>query len=127
MWQSVSGVAVGAALGALLRWWLGGRLNPLVPILPLGTLAANLIGGYVVGLALAIFAARPELSDGWRLFVITGFCGGLTTFSSFSAEVVHLLQAGRQLTAVAAIALHVGGSLVATLAGIATVGALRSR
>ncbi|HMM72486.1 MAG TPA: fluoride efflux transporter CrcB [Rhodocyclaceae bacterium] len=127
MWQSVSGVAVGAALGALLRWWLGGRLNPLAPILPLGTLAANLIGGYVVGLALAIFAARPELSDGWRLFVITGFCGGLTTFSSFSAEVVHLLQAGRQLTAVAAIALHVGGSLVAPLAGIATVGALRSR
>jgi len=127
MWQSVSGVALGAALGALLRWWLGGRLNPLIPALPLGTLAANLIGGYVVGLALAIFAARPELSDGWRLFVITGFCGGLTTFSSFSAEVVHLLQAGRQLTAVAAIALHVGGSLVATLVGIATVGALRGR
>ena len=125
MWQSVSGVAVGAALGALLRWWLGGRLNPLVPILPLGTLAANLIGGYVVGLALAIFAARPELSDGWRLFVITGLAGGLSTFSTFSAELLTLLRDGRLGWSASMLALHVGGSLTMAALGMASASITR--
>lgn len=118
-------VAAGAALGALLRWQLGERLNALLPTLPLGTLAANLLGGYLVGVALAVIAALPTLSPEWRLFVITGFLGGLTTFSTFSAEIVQQLQQGRLGWALAGIAAHLGGSLVATAAGIGTVWLLR--
>jgi fluoride exporter len=86
MLGSVLSISAGASLGALLRWLLAGRLNPLFPSLPLGTLAANLIGGYLVGVAVAIFANMPELSPQARLFVITGFLGGLTTFSTFSGK-----------------------------------------
>lgn len=118
-------VAAGAALGALLRWQLGERLNALLPTLPLGTLAANLLGGYLVGVALAVIAALPTLSPEWRLFVITGFLGGLTTFSTFSAEIVQQLQQGRLGWTLAGIAAHLGGSLVATAAGIGTVWLLR--
>ncbi|WP_242569205.1 fluoride efflux transporter CrcB [Rhodocyclus gracilis] len=113
-------ISLGAMLGALLRWGLGSKLNELFPSLPPGTLAANLIGGYIVGLAVAGFAQAPGLALEWRLFIITGFCGGLTTFSTFSAEVVSLLQQGRLSMAIAAIAVHVGGSLLATLAGLAS-------
>ncbi len=91
---SVLSVCAGASLGALLRWLLAGRLNPVFPALPLGTLAANLIGGYLIGVAIAVFANLPELSPQARLFVVTGFLGGLTTFSTFSAEVVTQLQQG---------------------------------
>ena len=111
---------MGAALGALLRWQLGISLNRLLPSLPPGTLAANLIGGYVIGLAVACFAQSPAIAPEWREFIITGFCGGLTTFSTFSAEVVTLLKDGRSTWAVATIAAHVTGSLCATLAGMAT-------
>jgi CrcB protein len=121
MWKSVIAIAVGAALGALLRWQLGARLNAVFPTLPPGTLAANLIGGYVIGLAIAFFAALPSLAPEWRLLVITGFCGGLTTFSTFSAEIATLLQEGRPGWALAGIAAHVAGSLVATAAGLYTV------
>lgn len=120
MWKPVLAISVGAALGALLRWQLGVRLNSLMPVLPPGTLAANLIGGYVVGLAIAYFAQAPGIAPEWRLLVITGFCGGLTTFSTFSAEVVTLLQEGRLGWAVGAMALHVSGSFVMTAAGIVT-------
>ena len=115
----------GAGCGALLRWWLGGLLNPVFPTLPLGTLAANLIGGLLVGAASAYFTQHTALPPEWRLLVITGFCGGLTTFSTFSAEVVALLQHGRVLMASAAIGAHLAGSLLATVAGLLTVEALR--
>jgi len=121
MWKSIAAVSVGSSLGALLRWWLGARLNAHFPPIPPGTLAANLIGGYVVGVAVAFFATYTALAPEWRLLVITGFCGGLTTFSTFSAEIVSLLQQGRGTWALAAAAVHLGGSLLMTLAGIGTV------
>jgi fluoride exporter len=120
MWKAVLAISVGSALGALLRWVLGSQFNAMYPPIPPGTLAANLVGGYVVGLAVAYFAQAPEISPEWRLFIITGFCGGLTTFSTFSAEVVALLQQERVRAACGAIAAHVSGSLVMTLAGIAS-------
>ncbi|TWI54978.1 camphor resistance protein CrcB [Pseudomonas duriflava] len=120
MLKTVLAIALGAAAGAVLRWFLGLRLNALLPFVPPGTLAANLIGGYVIGLALAFFAATPSLSPEWRLLIVTGFCGGLTTFSTFSAEVVALLQQGRIAWALGAIAVHVCGSLMMTGAGMLT-------
>ena len=120
MFAAILAISLGAALGALSRWGLSVGLNHFFPTLPPGTLLANLIGGYFVGLAVALFALRPELPAEWRLFVITGFLGGLTTFSTFSAEVVHALQAGRTGWAAATVATHVLGSLALTLAGLAT-------
>ena len=125
MLASIVSISAGASLGALLRWFLSERLNPLLPFLPPGTLAANLIGGYLVGVAIAVFAGLPDLSPQWRLFVVTGFLGGLTTFSTFSAEVVTQLQQGRAGWALAIAALHLSGSLVLTALGIATVSWLR--
>lgn len=121
MWRAIAAVSLGSSLGALLRWWLGARLNAHFPPIPPGTLAANLIGGYVVGVAVALFATYTAIAPEWRLLVITGFCGGLTTFSTFSAELVTLLQQGRAGWALAAAAAHLGGSLLMTLAGIGTV------
>ena len=121
MWRSIAAVCVGASLGALLRWWLGAQLNSLFPVVPPGTLAANLVGGYVVGLAIAFFAMYSAIAPEWRLLIITGFCGGLTTFSTFSAEIVTLLQQGRSLWALGAAAMHLSGSVLMTLAGIGTV------
>ncbi|TAK91265.1 MAG: fluoride efflux transporter CrcB [Burkholderiaceae bacterium] len=125
MLNSILAISVGASLGALLRWLLGLWLNALFPTIPPGTLLANLIGGYLIGLALALFVQHPELPPAWRLFVITGFLGGLTTFSTFSAEVTSLLQQGRILWATGAIGVHVAGSLFMTLLGLATVGSLK--
>jgi len=119
-------IALGAALGALLRWQLGVRLNAWFPELPPGTLAANLIGGVVIGAAIAGFSTWSGIPAVWRLFLTTGFCGGLTTFSTFSAEVFALLQHGRFVLALVAMALHVGGSLLATAGGFATVKLLRA-
>jgi CrcB protein len=113
-------------LGAVLRWLLAGRLNPIFPALPLGTLAANLVGGYLVGVAVAVFASLPELSPQVRLFVITGFLGGLTTFSTFSAEVITQLQQGHTAWALATALAHLLGSFALTALGIATVSWLRS-
>ena len=103
-----------------MRWRLGSGLNSLLPSLPPGTLVANLVGGYIVGVAIAYFALAPNLAPEWRLFLITGFCGGLTTFSTFSAEVITLLQDGRLTWAAVSIAAHVIGALLTTLAGLAT-------
>ena len=121
MWKAIAAISVGASLGALLRWWLGMTLNQHFPAIPPGTLAANLIGGYVIGVAIAVFGTYSALAPEWRLFVITGFCGGLTTFSTFSAEVVTLLQQGRAFWALAAAGTHLVGSVLMTLAGIGTV------
>src|SRR3982074_3165768 len=109
MWKSIVAICVGASLGALFRWWLGARLNSFFPAIPPGTLAANLIGGYIIGLAVAFFAAFPALAPEWRLLIITGFCGGLTTFSTFSAEGVTLLQEGRPPSIFGRIARRFGG------------------
>jgi CrcB protein len=125
MWKAVAAVSIGASLGALLRWWLGLALNQYFPAIPPGTLAANLIGGYVVGVAVAVFAAYAAIAPEWRLLVITGFCGGLTTFSTFSAEVVTLMQQGRPLWAFGAAAVHLLGSVLMTFAGIGTVALMR--
>jgi CrcB protein len=120
--KSIIAISLGASLGALLRWVLGFSLNSLFPEIPPGTLAANLIGGYIIGLAVAFFASFSGLAPEWRLFLITGFCGGLTTFSTFSSELVTHLQEGRPLWACGAAAAHLMGSVLMTLAGIGTVG-----
>ncbi len=124
MLSAALAVALGAALGALCRWGLGAALNAAFPLLPPGTLLANLVGGYGIGLALG-WAAQATLPPEWKLFVVTGFLGGLTTFSAFSAEVVGLLQAGRAGWALATAALHLAGSLLLTVAGYASAEALR--
>ncbi len=121
MLNSIVAISLGAALGAVLRWLLGLSLNSLFPTIPLGTLTANLIGGYLIGVAVTLFAGHPGLAPEWRLLVITGFLGGLTTFSTFSAEVTALLQEGRLLWAAMAISAHVAGSLLMTILGIASV------
>ncbi|MGA2187882.1 MAG: fluoride efflux transporter CrcB [Steroidobacteraceae bacterium] len=120
-WRSMVAVAVGGVLGCLLRWVLALIFNRYFPTVPPGTLAANLIGCYVIGVALAVFTANPGIPIEWRLFVSTGFCGGLTTFSTFSAEVVTLMQSGRMAWAMGTITVHLIGSLAMTIAGIATV------
>ena len=121
MWRSFIAVSVGGVLGCLLRWGLAVFLNRYFPAIPPGTLAANLVGCYIIGAAVAFFTAYPAFAPEWRLFVTTGFCGGLTTFSTFSAEIVLLLQAGRPLSALAGVGAHLIGSLLMTFAGIATV------
>ena len=125
MLSAIIAIGLGAALGALLRWGLAVGLNHVFPALPPGTLVANLVGGYLIGLAIALFAQAPQLPPEWRLFVITGFLGGLTTFSTFSAEVVNALQQGRLGWAAATVSTHVLGSLGLTLLGLATPALLR--
>jgi len=114
-------IGLGAALGAWMRWGLGLWLNPLFPTMPLGTLAANLIGGYLVGVAVTVFHIHVDLSSEVRLFLITGFLGGLTTFSTFSAEVVALIQRSEYAWAAGAASLHLFGSLLMTGLGIWTI------
>lgn len=117
---SVFAICIGASLGALARWRLGLWLNPGAAI-PFGTLAANLIGGYLVGVCVAVFQALPNLDPVWRLALVTGFLGALTTFSSFSAEVVGMLGQQRYALAFGTTAVHLFGSLLLTIAGIQTV------
>ncbi|MCM2342481.1 fluoride efflux transporter CrcB [Rhodoferax sp.] len=117
---SVLAICIGACLGALARWGLGLWLNPGA-LIPMGTLAANLIGGYLVGVAVAVFQALPHIDPAWRLAIVTGFLGALTTFSSYSAEVVGMLGQQRYLLGLGTAAVHLFGSLLLTLAGIRTV------
>jgi CrcB protein len=124
---SLLAAVFGGALGCIARWQLASVLNSLFPAVPPGTLAANLIGCYLVGIAIAYFAAHPEIPSEWRLLVITGFLGGLTTFSSFAGEVVMLMRQDRLVMACTAIAMHLGGSLLLTFAGMLTVTFFRSR
>lgn len=124
MFRSIIAISIGASAGAVLRWLLGTTFNALFPSIPPGTLLANLLGGYLIGLAVAFFSANAGLAPEWRLLVITGFLGGLTTFSTFSAEVTSLIQQGRLAWAGLAISVHVIGSLVMTLLGLATMAAL---
>ena len=119
MMMPVLAICIGASLGALARWGLGLWLTP-GGLLPWGTLAANLVGGYLIGVAIAAFQAMPQLDSVWRLLLITGFLGGLTTFSSFSAEVVEFLMAERYALALGTATAHVAGSLLMTVIGIKT-------
>lgn len=112
-------VGLGAAIGAWLRWGMGVWLNAVHPALPLGTLAANLVGGFLAGCAFAFFSSSPGLAPEWRLFVITGLLGGLTTFSTFSAEAMVLLQREQYAWALAHSAVHLLGSIAACVAGTA--------
>jgi CrcB protein len=118
-------VGAGAALGAWMRWWLGFMLNATLPALPLGTLAANLIGGYLMGIFMGLFALTSTFPPEVRLFVMTGFLGGLTTFSTFSAEAVTLISRGQFGWAATHVLLHVLGSLVMTGLGMLTVQLIR--
>ncbi len=121
---AIIAISLGAAIGANMRWMLGLGLNALFPAIPPGTLAANLLGAWLIGIAIAAFAAMPDVSAFWRLFVITGFLGALTTFSSFSAEMFANIQAGRIMLALAGVAVHVLGSLAMTGLGLVTFGVL---
>ena len=126
MLLSVTSICAGASAGALLRWLLGTWLNHLWPSIPFGTLAANLVGGYLIGLAFAYLSGHPMLSPEWRLLIITGFLGGLTTFSTFSLEVVTAAQRGDLTSAAAIVFLHLLGSLACTVLGIATFSWVRA-
>ena len=118
MYKAIIAISVGSAAGALLRWFLGLKLNSLLPWLPPGTLAANLIGGYIVGIALAVLVDRPDISPEWRLLIITGFCGGLTTFSTFSLDAFYLLENGAYSAAAAYVLSSVALSIIGFAAGM---------
>lgn len=118
---ALAAVFLGAGVGACVRFGLNEMLNHWLPAMPLGTLAANLVGAYLVGMAIAFFAWRAELSPFWRLLAITGFLGGLTTFSAFSAEVVNAVLRGQPGWALTTVLAHLGGSLLLTALGMATV------
>jgi CrcB protein len=123
--SAVAAVGAGAMFGAWLRWGLGAWLNPVLPSIPLGTLAANLAGGYLVGLAVAYFGDHTAIAPEYRLFAITGFLGALTTFSTFSAEAVALLTRAQYAAWAAHAFVHLAGSIAMTLAGIASWNALK--
>ena len=120
MLKAILAVSIGSAAGGLLRWALSLKLNSAFPALAPGTLAANLLGGYIVGFAIAYFMEATSIPPEWRLLIITGFCGGLTTFSTFSAEVVSMLQQGEWTIAAAIVAAHLIGSIAMTFLGIAS-------
>jgi CrcB protein len=124
MLLGIAAVGCGAAAGACLRWWLGLRLNAILPPLPLGTLAANLVGGFLIGVAVTLFDRFAALPPEARLLVVTGFLGGLTTFSTFSAELTALLLRADLPWALGLLAAHVGGSILLTALGILSVRAV---
>ena len=124
---TVIAICLGASIGALSRWQLGLWLTTSGSLLPWGTLSANLIGGYLVGIGVGVFQQLPDLDPLWRLALVTGFLGALTTFSSFSAEVVGMMQQGRLALAAGTALLHLLGSLSLTLLGLKTVDLLWGR
>lgn len=115
--NSLIAVIVGGATGCVIRWLLAVRLNALFPSLPPGTLIVNLAGGFIIGAAMAWFLRQPQLDPAWKLLIITGLCGGMTTFSTFALEIVTLLQAGNYLWAMISLFTHLVGSLLMTFAG----------
>ena len=126
MLQSLIAISIGASIGATSRWLVGLWLNTFFAHLPLGTLLVNLVGGYFIGVALALFAAHPHWSPEWRLLIVTGFLGGLTTFSTFSLEMAQLLQQEKWLWLFVGISSHVLGSIIMTLFGLWTVATIKA-
>lgn len=124
MLKPLLAVMLGGSVGCVLRWWFGMRFNAFFPNLPPGTLLVNLIGGFVIGGAMAWFIKNPSLDPAWRLLIITGLCGGLTTFSTFTAELMTLLQTGKYLWAMGSALVHVIGSLLMSFAGFALINLL---
>ena len=124
MLKSFMAVLIGGGAGCLLRWLCAMRFNPLFPGLPAGTLLVNLAGGFIIGGAMAWFARHPQLDPAWKLLITTGLCGGLTTFSTFSAELMVMLQSGKYFWAMTSACLHLFGTLLMTFAGFALVTAL---
>ncbi|WP_025123412.1 MULTISPECIES: fluoride efflux transporter CrcB [unclassified Serratia (in: enterobacteria)] len=124
MLSSLLAVFIGGGLGSVLRWAVSLKLNPLSPHIPLGTLTVNLVGGFIIGLALALFTRMTHIDPMWKLLITTGFCGGLTTFSTFSLEVVYLLQDGRFVWAITNMLLNLAGSLAMTLLAFMLVKAI---
>lgn len=110
-------IMIGGAVGCVIRWFFGIKLNSLFPSLPPGTLVVNLLGAFIIGAAMAFFMRHPQMDPAWKLLIVTGLCGGLTTFSTFSVEVFTLLQAGNILWAFTSVMVHVMGSLIMTAAG----------
>ena len=125
MLKAVFLIALGGGLGSVLRWFFSLSFNQVFPTLPLGTLIANLVAGYLIGVFIIVFINNPSIAPEWRLFIITGCLGGLSTFSTFSAEVATLLQQGRMLWGGIVIATHVIGSISMTLLGMMTVTAIK--
>lgn len=124
MWSSLLAVFIGGGLGSMLRWAVSLKLNPLHQHIPLGTLTVNLVGAFIIGLTSALFTRMTNIDPMWKLLITTGFCGGLTTFSTFSLEVVYLLQDGRIVWAIANMLLNLAGSLAMTLLAFMLVRAL---
>lgn len=124
MFKSLLAVVLGGAVGCSLRWLISSRFNALFPNLPPGTLIVNLVGGFIIGAALAFFVRNPQIDPAWKLLIVTGLCGGLTTFSAFSAELMGLLQTGKYLWAMSSVVAHVIGSLLMTFVGFALVNLL---
>lgn len=125
MLKLILAISFGSVAGGLLRWFLSLKFNVVAFTIPIGTLLSNLIAGYIIGFAIAFFN-HSNLSPEWRLLIVTGFCGGLSTFSTFSAEIVNLLQVGRVTWALATIGIHVVGSVLMTFLGIWTYQYFRS-
>lgn len=123
---AVVAISLGSIVGGLSRYGLGLAMNSVFPPIPLGTLAANLIAAYIIGTAIAFFSAATGISPAWRLFIITGLCGGLSTFSTFSAELLSLLREARLGLAACMLALHVGGSLLMAALGMASVAIVKN-
>lgn len=113
----LSAIMIGGAVGGVIRWFFGVKLNSFFPSLPPGTLVVNLLGAFIIGAAMAYFMRNPQLDPAWKLLIVTGLCGGLTTFSTFSVEVFTLLQVGNYLWALTSVLVHVVGSLLMTAAG----------
>ena len=110
-------IMAGGAVGCVIRWFFGVKLNSIFPSLPPGTLVVNLLGAFIIGAAVAYFLRHPHLDPSWKLLIVTGLCGGLTTFSTFSVEVFTLLQARNYTWAFISVLVHVAGSVLMTAAG----------